>query len=161
MAEDAVLDKSKGELRVLGKRHVAIDAQALCDQLDLMIGPKVAEVMINQHEFRLGKEDVKEMRVKEPQASAKGILDLLTSADAASGVGITRVTVPDNLPGPILLAISNPCVKRTAGAGKALLFSYWCGALTELLGTELKVDYVVYDQSNDLLKCQLIPRPSD
>ena len=161
MGDDVVLDKAKGELRIFGKRHIAIDAQALCDQLDLMVGPKVAEVMINQHEVRLGKEDVIEMRAERPQATVRELVDLLISADAASGMGITEVAIPQNPPGPIDLQISNPCMKRTSGAGKALLFSYWCGALTELLGTELKVNYVTYDESNDVLKCQFIPVSSD
>ncbi len=55
MGEDIVLDRAKGELRIHGKRHTAIDAQALCDHLDSLVGPTVAEVIINNHPVPIGK----------------------------------------------------------------------------------------------------------
>ena len=158
MGEDLTRDRSRCELRILGKRHVAIDVQALCDQLDLMVGLKVAEVILNQHEFRLGKQDAAEIRAQKPQASVREIVDLLTDAECVSGVGTARLVIPENPPYRVQLEISNPCVKRAVGASKSLLSSYWCGVLTSLLGREFKAESVVYDEARDLLKCEIVPR---
>src|SRR3989304_5928633 len=60
--KEIVWDKAKGELRILGKRHTALDAQALCDHLDSLVGPTVAEVIMDNHERRLGKEEAEPQR---------------------------------------------------------------------------------------------------
>jgi len=159
LSEDVVLNKAKGELRILGERHVAVDAQALCEHLNAMTGTRVAEVLMNQHESRLGKEDAARIREREnPQASVQEVIDLLIDAECLSGVGIVKLTVPENLVGPISLEISNPCVKGTLGVAKALLISYWCGALTYLLGKEFEATHVIYDEGANLIKCRIVPR---
>jgi len=158
LGEDLSQDRSKCELRILGKRHVAVDAQALCDRLDLMVGPKVAEVILNQHEFHLGKQDAAEVRAQKPHASVREIVGLLTDAECVSGVGTVRLAIPENPPYRVKLEIANPCVRRTVGASKAFLSSYWCGVLTSLLGKEFKAEGVVYDEARDLLKCELVAR---
>jgi hypothetical protein len=158
LSEDVVWDKAKGELRILGQRHVAIDIQGFCEHLDLIVGPMVAEVVMNQHEFRQGKDDAASIRQEKPEAAIQELLDSFANAEALSGVGVVKVTIPEASPGPIDVEISNPCVKRTTGAAKSFLFSYWCGLFTQLLGKEFKIDQVAYDENKNLMKCRIIPR---
>jgi hypothetical protein len=158
LSEDVVWDKAKGELRILGQRHAAVDIQGLCEHLDLIVGPKVAEVVMNQHEFRRGKDDAASIRQEKPEAAIQELLDSFANAETLSGVGVVKVTIPEASPGPIDVGISNPCVKRTTGAAKSFLFSYWCGLFTQLLGKEFKIDYVTYDENKNLMKCRIMPR---
>jgi len=158
LSEDVVWDKAKGELRIFGQRHAAVDIQGLCEHLDLIVGPKVAEVVMNQHEFRQGKEDAASIRQEKPEAAIQELLDSFANAEALTGVGVVKVTIPEASLGPIDVEISNPCVKRTTGAAKSFLFSYWCGIFTQLLGKEFKIDQVAYDENKNLMKCRIIPR---
>ncbi len=158
MSDDVVWDKAKGELRILGQRHAALDIQGLCEHLDLIVGPKVAEVVMNQHEFRQGKEDAASIRQEKPEAAIQELLDSFANAETLSGVGVVKVTIPEASLGPIDVEISNPCVKRTTGAAKSLLFSYWCGLFTQLLGKDLRIDHVTYDENKNLMTCRIIPR---
>jgi len=156
--ERPLWDKAKGELHIMGQRHTAVDVQGLCNNLDLILGPKVAEVVMNQHEFRQGKADVVNMREKMPGAPIQEIIKMSADAETLSGVGAVSVTLPESLPGPVDLEILNPCVKRTTGAAKSLLFSYWCGVFSELLGKEFKIEQVTYDEGKNLMKCRITPR---
>ena len=158
MSEDVVWDKAKGELRILGQRHAAVDIQGLCEHLDLIVGPVVAEVVMNQHEFRQGKDDAANIRQEKPKAAIQELLDSFANAEALSGIGVVKVTIPEASPGPIDVEISNPCVKRTTGAAKSFLFSYWCGLFTQLLGKEYEINEVAYDENKNLMKCLIIPR---
>lgn len=114
--------------------------------------------MMNQHEFRLGKEDAAKIRAEKPQATLREIIDTMVEAERASGVGVITAALPENLLGPIELEVSNPCVKRAAGASGAFIFSYWCGVFTHLLGENFKVNYAAYDGDKDLLKAEIVPR---
>jgi len=158
LSEDVVWDKVKGELRILGQRHVAVDIQGFCEHLNLIVGPMVAEVVMNQHEFRQGKDDAASIRQEKPEAAIQELLDSFANAEALSGIGVVKVTIPEASPGPIDVEISNPCVKRTTGAAKSFLFSYWCGLFTQLLGKEFKINEVAYDENKNLMKCRIIPR---
>ena len=158
MSEGVVWDKAKGELRILGQRHAAVDIQGLCEHLDLVVGPMVAEVVMNQHEFRQGKDDAASIRQEKPEAAIQELLDSFANAETLSGVGVVKVTIPEASPGPVDVEISNPCVKRTTGAAKSFLFSYWCGLFTQLLGKEFKINKVAYDENKNLMKCRIIPR---
>jgi hypothetical protein len=158
LSDDVVWDKAKGELRILGQRHVAIDIQGFCEHLDLIVGPMVAEVVMNQREFHQGKEDAASIRQRKPEAAIQELLDSFANAETLAGVGVVKVTIPEASPGPIDVEISNPCVKRTTGAAKSFLFSYWCGLFTQLLGKEFKIDQVAYDENKNLMKCRIIPR---
>jgi hypothetical protein len=158
LSEDVVWDRAKGELRILGQRHAAVDIQGLCEHLDLIVGPMVAEVVMNQHEFRQGKEDAANIRQEKPEAAIQELLDSFANAEALAGAGVVKVTIPEASPGPIDVEISNPCVKRTTGAAKSFLFSYWCGLFTQLLGKEFKINKVAYDENKNLMKCRIIPR---
>jgi hypothetical protein len=158
LSEDVVWDKAKGELRILGQRHAAVDIQGLCEHLDLIVGAKVAEVVMNQHEFRQGKEDAASIRQEKPEAAIQELLDSFAYAETLSGVGVVKVMIPGASLGLIDVEISNPCVKRTTGAAKSFLFSYWCGLFTQLLGKEFKIDQVAYDENKNLMKCRIIQR---
>jgi len=158
LSEDVVWDKAKGELRILGQRHAAVGIQGLCEHLDIIVGPMVAEVVMNQHEFRQGKDDAANIRQEKPKAAIQELLDSFANAEALSGIGVVKVTIPEASPGPIDVEISNPCVKRTTGAAKSFLFSYWCGLFTQLLGKEFKINEVAYDENKNLMKCRIIPR---
>jgi hypothetical protein len=158
LSEDIVWDKAKGELRILGQRHVALDIDGLCDHLDLIVGPRVAEVVMNQHEFRQGKEDAATFRQQRPEATLQEFVDLFASVETVSGAGVVRVAMPETSPGPVSIEILNPCVKRSTGAAKSFFFSFWCGVFTQLLDKEFKIDQVVYDENRDLMKCRIIPR---
>jgi len=113
---------------------------------------------MNQHEFRQGKDDAARIRQEKPDAAIQELLGYFANAETLSGVGVVKVTIPEAPPGPIDVEISNPCVKRTTGAAKSLLFSYCCGVFTELFGKEFMVAQVTYDEGNDLMKCRVIPR---
>jgi hypothetical protein len=158
LSEDLALDKSNCELRVLGRRQVVVDMQRFCENLELMVGPKVAEVIVNQHEIQLGREDAESLRKLKPQASVQEILDSLAEIECLSGVGRVNVTLPKNEVGPVDIEMLRPCMKRTTGAAKAFLFSYWCGVLRILLGRDFKVSYAVYHEDKDLTRCQLTSR---
>jgi hypothetical protein len=151
-------DKKTGELRILGQRHVAIDVEALCRHLDTCVGAKVAEVIMNNHENRKGREDTEEFRRENPQAKVPEIVALLAAEDRISGLGITRVNLPAVGSEPVFVEIENPAVTRTEGAAKALAFSYWAGALSLLFGREFEVADVTYDQSTNKLRGRLVPR---
>lgn len=109
----------RGELLILGRRHIAIDAEALCRHLDNCVGQKVAEVIMNNHEVQKGKEDISEMRRENPQATVPELLDLMMEEDRISGMGITRINQPGRTSEPIIVEISKPAVAKTEGAGKA------------------------------------------
>ena len=158
MSEDVVWDKAKGELRILNQRHVAIDIQGFCEHLDLIVGPMVAEVIMNQREFRQGKEDAASIRQEKPEAAIQELLDMFANAEPLSGIGVVKVNPPKTAPGPVDLEISNPCLKRTTGAAKSFLFSYWCGIFSELFGKEFKIDQITYDEKENSMKCRIIPK---
>lgn len=158
--KDIVWDKAKGELRILGQRHTALDAQALCDHLDSLVGPTVAEVIMDNHERRLGKEDAARIRREKPQATLRDIINVITETDILSGAGVTEVTMPESamLEGAIFVKIHNPCVKAASGAAKAFLFSYWCGVLSSLLDNEFEAKDVSYNETENLLTARIVRR---
>ena len=158
MSDDVVWDRAKGELRILGQRHTAVDMQGFCEHLDLIVGPKIAEVVMNQHELRQGKEDAANARQKNPKATVRELVDFFENAVALSGVGVMRVVINDGSAAPIDLETSNPCVKQTTGSARSFLFSYWCGVFSALLDKEFKIEDVTYDDKVNLMKCRIVPR---
>ena len=158
--KEIVWDKAKGELRILGKRHTALDAQALCDHLDSLVGPTVAEVIMDNHERRLGKEDAARFRREKPQATVRDIIDTIIETDILSGTGVTEVTIPEGAmhEDTIFVKIHNPCVKVASGAAKAFLFSYWCGVLSSLLDNEFEAKDVSYSEAENLLTARIVRR---
>lgn len=154
---ETIQDDARCEIRILGMRHALIDVEALCNRLDLIVGSRVAEVIINQHMSALGREDATRIREEKPQATARQILDILIEADCTTGVGVTKVTAAQGLLDPVEIEVSNPCVRKTVGSAKSFLFSYWCGVLTCLSGRQFRIGYAVYDESRNLTRCQLVP----
>ena len=153
---DIILEK--GELRILGRRHIAIDAEALCRHLESCVGKKVAEVILNNHEVRLGKEDVEYVRTHNPQATVQQVLDVLLHSDCVSGFGLTTIRLPAGKFDPVIVEVENPAITGTEGAAKALMFSYWAGALSLLLGHEFEVGDATYDHDKNHLKGRLTAR---
>jgi len=158
VTDEMVLDRAKAELHLFGRRHAAIDPQSLCSHLDLLVGQVVGEVMINSLETRLGREDGEWMRNAHPNASARELVDMLIHGDLVSGMGITRAALPDDSKDPIRVEIWNPIVKGEKGAAKSFLFSWWCGALMAILGRELEVRTVQYDEQANTIRCEIAPR---
>ena len=158
MSEETVWDKEKGIIHILGQRHTAIDVQTLCNHLDSLVGAEVAEVITHNLEFRLGKLDAARLRAGKPQANLTELVEHLMKSERLSGVGRTKVTLPEDQENPILIEVSDPSVKGTTGAAKTFLFSWWTGVLTALLDKEFDVKYVAYDEENNLLKCQIAKR---
>jgi hypothetical protein len=160
MNEEKLWDKEKGRLTILGHRHVAIDAQALCDHLDSLLGSQVAQVVMNNHEFRLGKEDAERVRRENPQATIQEIIDQLEEADLISGVGIVNVKLPlDHANSTeVTVEVSDPCVKRTEGASKAFICSYWSGVMSALLGGECEPTNLTYRGDKNILSYRIVRR---
>lgn len=111
MTDEMVLDRTKAELHLFGRRHAAIDPQSLCSHLDLLVGTVVGEVMINSLETRLGQEDGEWMRKTHPNASTRELVDMLIEGDLVSGMGTTKVALSDDPKDPIRVEIWNPIVK--------------------------------------------------
>jgi hypothetical protein len=128
----------------------------LCKHLDILVGQTLAEVIIKNHEFRLGKEDAERHRRESANASTEQIIEFFKENDLASGVGVTKCTVePDK---SVLVEISNPCVKQTSGAAKALLFGYWSGAISTLFGKEYDTTEVQFNESKNVISALIAPR---
>jgi len=89
------------------------------------------------------------------------MIDLLVKYDSVSGIGVTKVTLPKDDQDRIIVQISNPSVKGTAGAAKAFLFSWWCGALTTLLNRNLEIEDVTYDDEENIMRCKIVSRLSE
>jgi len=155
LVDDFVLDRAKGELRILGRRNAVIDVEALCQHLDGLVGVQVAEVILDNHEVRLGREDAARLRKDKPQAGIRELVDELSHLDLVSGMGVTRAMLPEGLVGDVTLEVSNPILTATRGAAKALIFSYWRGALSFLLGKEKVVKDLTYDDGMNVLRCQI------
>jgi len=123
---DVDLDESKGELRIHGMRHVAINVDALCKQLDTLVGTHVAETIMNNIEYHIGRGEVEEIRKMMPQAGRKEIIDSLIGSDLLSGVGVVKVQVPeDPSKDPVYFSVKNPAITAASGCGKAVIVSYW------------------------------------
>ena len=158
MSEGPVWIKEKGELQISGKRHTALDAQTLCGYLDSLVGASVAEVIVHNLEYRLGKVDAARIKMEKKGLTLSQVVDYLAQSDSASGFGITKVTLTGNPPNQAEVEVSNPSVKGTSGAAKSLLSAWWAGVLTSLLGKEFDVKHVAYDEQQDTMKCLLTLR---
>jgi len=159
LSEEAFWDAEKGVLRIGGQRHTAVDAQTLCDYLDTLVGPKVAEVIVHNLEFRLGKLDATRFRNERPQATLQELVEYLAKTARLSGLGITTVTfLESEKSGPVQIEIANPSVKGSAGAAKEFGFSWWAGVMTTLLDKQMEPINISYDGEKNLISCRLVPR---
>ena len=157
MSEDATWDKERGEIRISGERHVAIDVQSLCNFLDSLVGVQVAEVIMHNLEYRLGKAEAKRFKEKNPQASLKELIDNFAEADRLSGVGITKTTWTPS-PGALLVEIVNPATRGQTGASKSFVFSWWAGALSLYTGKEFDLNGIAYDEKENMARGTLRER---
>ena len=158
MSGEVVSNTEKGELRISGMRLTAINAQALCDHLDSLVGVRVAEVIMHNLEFRLGKLDGARVKAERPRATLQELVGHFTRDDRLSGFGVTKVTLPENVNRSIEIEILNPSVKGAGGAAKAFAFSWWAGVLTSLLDREMDVKYFLYYEEGNMMRCQIVPR---
>jgi hypothetical protein len=153
VADTVSWNHESGELVISGRRHMAIDIQALCRHVDLLVGPRVAAVIFNQHWFRLGREDAARTKLKKSTSGYSEIVDELVQHDRLLGLGVTKVRMPATPNAPIELEISNPCLESSDGAGKAILTSYWCGVFTFLLGREVVASKLTF--GHKVARCNL------
>ncbi len=160
MSEEVSRDRKRGRLSILGHRHVAVDLQALCDHLDSLLGAQVAEVVMNNHEFRLGKEDAERVRREKAQASLQEIIDQLAEADFLSGIGMVKVQLPSDFTKAteVTVDVSDPCVRKTEGASKAFICSYWSGVMSALLGEECEPTNLTYREDKNVLRYRIVRR---
>jgi len=115
---------------------------------------------MNNLETRLGREDGVRMREANPNASAGELVKMLEETDLISGMGITKSAVPEDPKASIRIEVCNPVVRGEKGAAKSFLFSWWCGVLTSILGRELELKTVQYDEKANMMKCEIVPRRS-
>ena len=158
MNGDVVLDADKGEIRLFGKRHVAIDAQSLCEFLDSLVGTQVGEVIMHSLEYHLGRTEAERFKEKNPQATLNDLIERFVGADRLSGVGLTKVTMSSNPQHLVLIEIANPGTKGSTGAAKSFIFSWWAGLLSLHLGKELDVNEVWYDEQGNIARGRLVER---
>jgi hypothetical protein len=149
-------DSSPTVRRILGRRHVAVDIEALCEHLDLLVGPQVAEVIMNHHVVRLGKEDAELERKEHPNASSMEIIERFAEAWRLSGMGDVQAKLDENGP-ELRVSIVNPCLRKTEGSAKSFLFSHWCGALSVILGGAFEVKNATYDSQKDVMSGTIVP----
>ncbi len=108
----------------------------------------------------MGKEDTAQLGRERPEATVREVIDTIIETGIASGVGVTKVTIPDDAlnDGPILVEIHNPSVRARGGAGKALLLSYWCGALSFLFDSEFEIKDVAFNEAQNVLAARIVRR---
>lgn len=159
MSEPVVWIKEKGELRILGKRHTAVDVEAFCDSLDYLVGVQVAQVIMHNVEYRLGKLDGARAKMEKTKASLTELVDYLAQADLESGIGKTKVTLSGDPATQAEVEVANPCVRGTSGAARSFIASWWAGAITSLLDKEFDIKNVAFDQEKNIMKCSLATRP--
>lgn len=82
---------------------------------------------------------------------------MLEEADIIAGMGITKTTV-ESASDSVRIEVWNPVVRGDKGAAKSFLFSWWCGALSSILGKELEVRSVQHDEKANLMKCEIATR---
>jgi hypothetical protein len=155
LTNEIVLNKAKAEFKLFGQRQALVDVKSLCDHLDSLVGPVVGEVIMSNLETRLGKEDGARLRTANPSATIEELVAKLEETDLITGMGITKVTLSKDPGTQIKVEISNPIVRANSGAAKSFLFSWWCGVLTSLLGRELDIKTVDYDEKANVLRCEI------
>jgi hypothetical protein len=152
-------DETKGELSIEGQRYVAIQVKAMCQHLDSLVGTKLAETVMNNHQRRQGVENAERIRELNPNAKIEEILMILTEDDRIAGFGVPKVTITGGVEQPAKFEIYNPVTTATEGAGKVFMVSYWAGALSVLLGQEVDPTNTVYDPAKNTLSCSFLRRP--
>lgn len=151
-------DEAKGELRIEGKRYAAIQVNEMCQHLDSLVGPSLAETIMNNHQRRQGVENAERIRELNPKARIEAMIRVLTEDDRIAGFGIPKVTITDGRERLAEFEDYNPVITATEGAGKVFIVSYWAGALSVLLGQEVDGTNIVYDSAKNTLNCSFLKR---
>jgi hypothetical protein len=145
-------DESRGELRIEGgHRQAAIDVTRLCQHLDTLVGLKVAETIMDSHERRLGREDAERIRNMNPSGKVEDMIRALIEEERSVGLGVVQISLPESAAEPMKFEVINPIMNADAGAGKAVVLSYWSAALSLFLGKELEATSVYYDSVKNAL----------
>lgn len=139
---------------------MAIDAQSLCNFLDSLVGVQVAEVIMHNLEYRLGKAEAKRFMEKNPQATLNDLIEHFVEADRLSGMGITKTAWCANPGEALLVEVANPGVRGRVGASKSFIFSWWAGALSSHTGKEYDVNEIAYDEQKNITGCKIVERRS-
>jgi hypothetical protein len=153
-----IYDEAKGELHIDSQRYAAINVQQMCQHLDSLVGPKLAETIMNNHERRLGAEDAERIRELNPGAKIEDVIGVLIEDDKHTGFGIPKVTITGSSERPAIFETFNPVTTATEGAGRVFIASYWVGALGVLLGHEVIPTNVAYDPAKNTLSCSFIKK---
>ena len=107
---------------------------------------------------RLGKEDGAWLRREHPQADLRELIKIASERDRMAGVGMTQATLSGPGPDLVALKICNPAVKGNKGAAKAFLFAWWAGVISSFLGRDFDYANVSYDESENTIECEIVPR---
>ncbi len=151
-------DETKGELRIDGRHYAAIDVQNMCHHLDSLVGPKLAETIMNNHERRLGAGDAETIRELNPNAKIEDVTRVLAEDDKNTGFGLPKVRITETREQPAIFETFNLVITATEGAGKVFILSYWAGALGALLGQEVVPTNIVYDSTKNTLSCSFMKK---
>jgi hypothetical protein len=89
-------DEAKGELRIDGRRYAAIQVQEMCQHLDSLLGLRLAETAMNNHERRLGAEDAERIRELNPGPKIEDVIGVLIEDDKNAGFGLPKVTITES-----------------------------------------------------------------
>ena len=153
-----VLDESRGELRVLGKRHFALAMDSFCSCLDSQVGSRVAEVIMNNLRAQDGRARAADTRKEYPEASVEELIRLLIRYCTLVGLGEAQVTVDKSTEDSIMVDVLHPYASGVSGSSKPLIASWWCGALGVLFDRRFSSKSLAYDPESDLLKCVLVSK---
>jgi hypothetical protein len=149
-----IFDEVSAEILVFGQRRAAIDLAGLCRHLDLLVGQKVAAVIVGNHSKESAKEHIVSIRKKNPNTSFDEIIRALRDGEILKGFGVLKLRMQDDPSVPVELEMRNPIIKASAGTGVQFILSYWAAALSILLSETLDITDVTYEDDADLLKCR-------
>ena len=62
-----IFDEVNAEILVFGQRRAAVDLAGLCRHLDLLVGEKVAAVIVGNHSKESAKEHIVSIRAEKPK----------------------------------------------------------------------------------------------
>jgi len=139
------------------QRLGAINIQALCDLLDNLYGPMVSATTMKYLEFNRGKQEASKVALERQSSSIVDLVKEIIKINRITGMGITEVSLPNNSngTGAYIVEVQNPIVKKAEGAAGVFLISYWAGALTSIIGKQLEVKTISYDESRDVIVGEL------
>jgi hypothetical protein len=106
---------------------------------------------MDSHERRLGREDAERIRNMNPSGKVEDMIRALIEEERSVGLGVVQISLPESAAEPMKFEVINPIMNADAGAGKAVVLSYWSAALSLFLGKELEATSVYYDSVKNTL----------